>query len=95
MKAVTYSNAAKMRQLRVPPRLLEEKGAVSAEAASAMAQGVRATSGSDLGLAVTGIAGPDGGNGENRQARSLSRWRPRTASEPNVSSFRDHGTRCA
>jgi nicotinamide-nucleotide amidase len=59
--AVTYSNAAKIRQIGVDAALLVEKGAVSGEAASAMAKGVRQTAGSDLGLAVTGIAGPDGG----------------------------------
>ena len=59
--AVTYSNAAKARQLGVDATLLAEKGAVSAEVASAMAKGVRQAAGSDLGLAVTGIAGPDGG----------------------------------
>jgi len=59
--AVTYSNAAKTRQLGVDAALLLEKGAVSSEVASAMAKGVRQAGGSDLGLAVTGIAGPDGG----------------------------------
>jgi len=59
--AVTYSNAAKTRQLGVDATLLVEKAAVSGEAASAMAKGVRQAAGSDLGLAVTGIAGPDGG----------------------------------
>jgi nicotinamide-nucleotide amidase len=59
--AVTYSNPAKIRQLGVDAALLAEKGAVSSECASAMAKGVRLVSGSDLGLAVTGIAGPDGG----------------------------------
>jgi nicotinamide-nucleotide amidase len=58
---VTYSNAAKTRQLGVTSDLLVEKGAVSSEVASAMAKGVRQVAGSDLGLAVTGIAGPDGG----------------------------------
>jgi len=59
--AVTYSNASKTRQLGVDAALLEEKGAVSSEVAAAMAKGVRRAAGSDLGLAVTGIAGPDGG----------------------------------
>jgi nicotinamide-nucleotide amidase len=59
--SVTYSNAAKVRQLGVDATLLAEKGAVSGEVASAMAKGVRQAAGSDLGLAVTGIAGPDGG----------------------------------
>ena len=61
---VTYSNAAKMRLLGVPAELLDSCGAVSSECASAMAKGVRLASGSDLGLAVTGIAGPDGGSEE-------------------------------
>jgi len=59
--AVTYGNAAKMRLLGVPHEILEERGAVSSECAVAMAAGVRVAAGSDLGLAVTGIAGPAGG----------------------------------
>ncbi len=59
---VTYSNRSKERLLSVSRRLLEEKGAVSAEVASAMAEGVRLNAGVDLGLAVTGIAGPGGGS---------------------------------
>jgi nicotinamide-nucleotide amidase len=57
--AVTYSNAAKTRQLGVDGAMLVEKGAVSSEVASAMAKGVRQVAGSGLGLAVTGIAGTD------------------------------------
>lgn len=62
--AVTYSNNAKERLLGVPAAILDARGAVSAECAEAMAIGVRAAAGSDLGLAVTGIAGPDGGSPE-------------------------------
>lgn len=62
--AVTYGNAAKERQLQVPVGLLEKEGAVSAAVAMAMARGIRRASGSDIGLAVTGIAGPDGGSEE-------------------------------
>jgi nicotinamide-nucleotide amidase len=62
--AVTYSNTAKMHNLHVSPQLLEEKGAVSSEVAMAMARGMRKLSGSDIALAVTGIAGPDGGTPE-------------------------------
>ena len=61
---VTYSNDAKSRRLDVDPKLIDAHGAVSAEVASAMAQGVRKTSGADLGLSVTGIAGPTGGSDE-------------------------------
>ena len=60
--AVTYSNDAKERLLGVSPALLAEKGAVSAEVAKAMARGARKLAGSDLALAVTGIAGPEGGS---------------------------------
>jgi nicotinamide-nucleotide amidase len=62
--AVTYSNAAKIRQLGIDETLLQEKGAVSSECASAMAKGIRTMAGSQLGLAVTGIAGPDGGTND-------------------------------
>ena len=59
--AVTYANAAKTGWLKVPAPLLAKSGAVSAECARAMARGIRRAAGTDLGLAVTGIAGPDGG----------------------------------
>lgn len=56
---VAYSEEAKQRDLGVPPEILEQHGAVSAEAAAAMAAGVRARAGADLGLSTTGEAGPD------------------------------------
>lgn len=59
--AVTYADAAKIRALGVPPRLIVEHGAVSSAVAMAMARGMRTISGSDIALSVTGIAGPDGG----------------------------------
>jgi nicotinamide-nucleotide amidase len=62
--AVTYANAAKSAWLQVPPELLASAGAVSAECALAMARGIRQAAGTTLGLAVTGIAGPDGGSHE-------------------------------
>lgn len=62
--AVTYSNQAKTRTLGVEPALLLEHGAVSAEVAEAMAEGIRKRAGTDFGLAVTGIAGPGGGSDE-------------------------------
>lgn len=58
---VTYSNEAKTRSLGVDARLIEKHGAVSAEVAAAMAEGVRRRAETDFGLAVTGIAGPGGG----------------------------------
>jgi nicotinamide-nucleotide amidase len=61
---VTYSNESKVQLLGVPEKLLTEGGAVSEDVALAMARGVRHASGTDLGLAVTGIAGPGGGSAE-------------------------------
>jgi nicotinamide-nucleotide amidase len=60
--AVVYGDEAKVRRLGVPAALLRGPGAVSAPVARAMAVGIRRTSGADLGLAVTGIAGPGGGS---------------------------------
>jgi PncC family amidohydrolase len=61
---VTYSNAAKEQLLGVSPALLAEQGAVSAGVVEAMAQGALEASPADLALAVSGIAGPDGGTTE-------------------------------
>ncbi len=59
---VVYSNEAKMELLGVAPETLARCGAVSAETAGEMAAGARQSARSDLGLAVTGIAGPGGGS---------------------------------
>jgi nicotinamide-nucleotide amidase len=59
---VSYSNAAKAQALGVPPALIEAQGAVSAEVARAMAEGLLARSDADLVVAVTGVAGPAGGS---------------------------------
>jgi nicotinamide-nucleotide amidase len=61
---VTYSNEAKTRLLGVPSELIERHGAVSAEVAEAMAEGVKRRAATDFGLSVTGIAGPGGGTPE-------------------------------
>ncbi|MGI5883329.1 MAG: CinA family protein [Candidatus Spyradocola sp.] len=61
---VCYSNAAKMRRLGVLTETLQKHGAVSAECALEMVHGICHTTGSDCGIAVTGIAGPDGGTAE-------------------------------
>ena len=58
---VTYANSAKIDCLHVPAEILEQHGAVSEACAIAMARGVKSASLTDIGLAVTGIAGPDGG----------------------------------
>jgi nicotinamide-nucleotide amidase len=61
---VAYSNDVKMQQLGVPPAVLELHGSVSEETAEAMALGAQAALGADVALAVTGVAGPDGGSEE-------------------------------
>jgi nicotinamide-nucleotide amidase len=61
---VAYSNDAKTRTLGVEPMLLLEHGAVSGPVAEAMAEGIRHRASTDFGLAITGIAGPDGGSDE-------------------------------
>jgi len=61
---VSYSNAAKVSLLDVSPNIIEKHGAVSAETAIAMAEGVRWLAQTSFGLAVTGIAGPDGGTAQ-------------------------------
>ena len=58
---VTYSNAAKMAELNVSQDVVETFGAVSVATAWAMAQGALAASDADVAVAITGIAGPDGG----------------------------------
>jgi nicotinamide-nucleotide amidase len=79
-----YSNDAKERLLGIPRPLLEESGAVSAQAAESMARGLLERSSANLAAAVTGIAGPDGGSPEkpvgtvwisvlHRDGRSLTR----------------------
>lgn len=62
--AITYSNEAKIRTLNVPRETLEDHGAVSAETASAMAEGMRRRALTTYAVSVTGIAGPGGGTEE-------------------------------
>jgi nicotinamide-nucleotide amidase len=61
---VAYANEVKEGELGVPAAMLEEHGAVSPEVAAAMARGARERLGADVAVAVTGIAGPDGGTPE-------------------------------
>ncbi len=61
---VTYSNEAKVKYLGVLPETLAVHGAVSEETAREMAAGIQKAAGADIGVSVTGIAGPDGGSPE-------------------------------
>ena len=76
---VTYSNEAKHEQLGIPMSLIEQFGAVSPEVAQAMAEGALNYSRADISVAVTGIAGPDGGTA-NKPVGTVyisSKWRNR------------------
>ena len=64
MGAVTYANTVKSMLLQVPEDLFPAYGAVSEPVARAMAEGVRKKAGADLGLGITGLAGPGGGTPE-------------------------------
>jgi nicotinamide-nucleotide amidase len=61
---VAYSDRAKSELVGVEPELIERVGAVSAEVAEALADGARERFGADVGVGITGIAGPDGGTEE-------------------------------
>jgi nicotinamide-nucleotide amidase len=61
---VTYSNEAKVAMLQVPEALIAEHGAVSEPVAQAMAEGIRSIAGVEVGIGVTGVAGPGGGTAE-------------------------------
>jgi nicotinamide-nucleotide amidase len=94
---ITYSNQAKHDVLRVPLSLLRQYGAVSRQVAAAMAKGVRLNSRADIGLSVTGIAGPGGGTEQKPvglvyiglNAKSARRSTQRTI----IEEFRFHGDR--
>ena len=58
---ITYSNASKTKNLGVPKKVMDEFGAVSEETVEAMAIGVKKKTSSDVAIAITGIAGPEGG----------------------------------
>lgn len=62
--AVVYSDELKTKYANVPAALIEQHGAVSAEVARAMAEGIRTATGASMGLGITGIAGPGGGTEE-------------------------------
>ena len=76
---VAYSDEAKTDILGVPAELISDHGAVSPEVAAAMADGAIARFGADLGVGVTGIAGPDGERRKSRSATSASAPRSPTA----------------
>lgn len=74
---VTYSNAAKREDLGVPADVLEHFGAVSEETAAAMAAGALDRSHGHISVAVTGIAGPDGGSEDKPVGTVCFAWSTR------------------
>ena len=78
---VTYSNQAKTELVGVPVDLIAKHGAVSEPVVQAMARGALDRSTADLALAVTGIAGPDGGSMEKPVGTVWLCWRARTGVE--------------
>ena len=98
---VCYSNRAKTELLGVPEELFLRHGAVSAEVAAAMAAAVRTRSGTDVGVSVTGIAGPGGGTGQKPvglvyvglDASPKSTGRAGRAVDRFAKEFRFHGER--
>ncbi|VXC68153.1 conserved hypothetical protein [Pseudomonas sp. 8Z] len=71
---VTYSNRQKVRQLQVPETLFGSVGAVSREVVEAMVSGAQAQSGARYAVAVSGIAGPDGGSIEKPVGTVWMAW---------------------
>ncbi len=88
---VCYDNRAKIELLGVPGSLLKRYGAVSAQVAKAMAQGIRMRSRVDVGLSVTGIAGPGGGTAHKPVGRVYVGLA--TATESYTKKFQFHGER--
>ena len=78
---VAYADEVKARELGVPPEILARHGAVSAEAAAAMAAGAREQLGADVAVAVTGIAGPGGGS-EKKPVGTVIFARARRGADP-------------
>jgi len=89
---VTYSNAAKIQMLCVKPKTLEQFGAVSFETAKEMVTGALAHSDADVAVAVTGIAGPDGGSAEKPIGTVFIAWTSK-GGDIRVKKYRFYGDR--
>ncbi len=80
---VTYSNAAKIKELKVSRDVLETFGAVSVATAWSMAQGALEQSGADVAVAITGVAGPGGGS-DKKPVGHVVFARAEKAADPDV-----------
>jgi nicotinamide-nucleotide amidase len=81
---ITYSNQAKTECLGVPGELIESHGAVSEPVAKAMAQGAQRNAGANIGVSITGIAGPSGGTAEKPVGTVCFGWTIQNAAGENV-----------
>jgi len=88
MGFVTYSNEAKSGLLNVDLEVLEQQGAVSEAVVLAMAEGARERAGADLSVAVSGIAGPDGGSSEKPVGTVWFAWARRGESMARCEQFK-------
>ena len=91
---VTYSNTAKQLALGVSPDVLQASGAVSEDTVLAMAVGALQKSGADIAVAVSGIAGPDGGSAEKPVGTVCLCWAVK-GKESTAQRFRYTGNRQA
>lgn len=89
---VAYSNAAKIELLTVPTMFIEDYGAVSKETAIAMAEGALLTSRAQISIAITGIAGPEGGS-EAKPVGTVFIARSNNSGATEVKEFHFTGTR--
>lgn len=89
---VAYSNQLKKELLNVPETILRDCGAVSRETVGVMAQSILEISGSDVSVAVSGIAGPDGGTSE-KPVGTIWAAIGQSGMEPYTWSFTVHGDR--
>ncbi len=87
---ITYSNHSKCEQLGVDPGIIAEHGAVSAEVVEAMATGALKYSRADIAVAVSGVAGPDGGSPEKPVGTVWFGWAIRSNSGSQVHSELSH-----
>jgi PncC family amidohydrolase len=86
---IAYDNRVKSEQLEVPGAVIEREGAVSAATAAAMASGVRKLLGADVGLSITGVAGP----GEEEHKPAGLTFIGLAAPEPTTERHQWHGDR--
>jgi len=84
---VTYSNQSKQDLLNVKASTLDKFGAVSEQTAIEMAQGCLATSGADISVSITGIAGPDGGSSDKPVGTVWLAWATQFSAKTELHQF--------